>query len=112
MKPGSTVYLRRWLLTIVMLAVSVVSSASEDISLQLKWRHQFQFAGYYAAVQQGYYREEGLNVRLVEGNKDLPPLQQVLSGQADYGIGDADILVSRISGKPVVALAAIFQHLD
>lgn len=108
--PVTTLWLTRWLLTIVTLAVSAISVASETITLQLKWRHQFQFAGYYAAVQQGYYREEGLNVRLIEGSKTLPPLQQVLSGHADYGIGDAEILVSRISGKPVVALAAIFQH--
>lgn len=100
----------RWLLTLVTLAGSVISIASETMTVQLKWHHQFQFAGYYAAIEQGYYREEGLDVRLVEGSKDLSPLQQVLSGQADYGIGDADILVSRISGKPVVALAAIFQH--
>ncbi|PPD12682.1 EAL domain-containing protein [Methylophilus sp.] len=110
MKPVPILRLIRWLLTLVTLAGSAISIASETITVQLKWRHQFQFAGYYAAVEQGYYREEGLNVRLVEGNKDLSPLQQVLSGQADYGIGDADILVSRISGKPVVALAAIFQH--
>lgn len=110
MKPASTLCSPRWLLTILTLAISAVSVASEDVTLQLKWRHQFQFAGYYAAVEQGYYREEGLNVRLVEGSKDLSPLKQVLSGQADYGIGDAEILVSRISGEPVVALAAIFQH--
>jgi diguanylate cyclase (GGDEF)-like protein/PAS domain S-box-containing protein len=110
MKPVLPLWILRWSLTIVMLAVSVLSIASEEITLQLKWRHQFQFAGYYAAVAQGYYREEGLNVRLVEGSKDLPPLKEVLSGRAEYGIGDAEILVSRISGKPVVALAAIFQH--
>lgn len=91
-------------------ACASVCMASEEITLQLKWRHQFQFAGYYAAQQQGYYRDEGLNVKFIEGSKDRPPLKQVLSGQADYSIGDAEILVSRISGKPVVALAAIFQH--
>jgi len=110
MKLVPILWLIRWLLTLVTLAGPAISFASETITVQLKWRHQFQFAGYYAAVEQGYYREEGLNVRLVEGSKNLSPLQQVLSGQADYGIGDADILVSRISGKPVVALAAIFQH--
>jgi ABC-type nitrate/sulfonate/bicarbonate transport system substrate-binding protein len=110
MKLVPILWLIRWLLTLVTLAGPAISFASETITVQLKWRHQFQFAGYYAAVEQGYYREEGLNVRLVEASKNLSPLQQVLSGQADYGIGDADILVSRISGKPVVALAAIFQH--
>ena len=106
----SPLWLSVRLLTIVMLAWTTASVASENITLQLKWLHQFQFAGYYAAQQQGYYREEGLNVHIVEGSAERSPLEQVLSGQADYSIGDAEILVSRIAGKPVVALAAIFQH--
>mgnify|MGYP002775352029 CR=1 FL=1 len=110
MKHVSIICLFKWLLTLVALAMPAITVASDNITLQLKWRHQFQFAGYYAAVQQGYYRDAGLNVTLIEGSKELPPLQQVLSGHADYGIGDAEILVSRISGQPVVALAAIFQH--
>lgn len=97
-------------LVFITLAWVGTSVAADNITLQLKWRHQFQFAGYYAAQQQGYYREEGLNVHIVEGSTDRSPVQQVLSGQADYSIGDAEILVARISGKPVVALAAIFQH--
>jgi diguanylate cyclase (GGDEF)-like protein/PAS domain S-box-containing protein len=110
MKRNSTLSLFRWLLSIVTLAVTASAPATEEITLQLKWRHQFQFAGYYAAQQQGYYKDEGLNVHIIEGSKDRSPLKQVLSGQADYSIGDAEILVSRISGKPVVALAAIMQH--
>ncbi len=38
------------------------ASAMEKVTLQLKWVHQFQFAGYYAALQQGYYRDAGLDV--------------------------------------------------
>ncbi|WP_029147929.1 EAL domain-containing protein [Methylophilus sp. 5] len=110
MKRGLTLTLCKWLLALVCLTFATVTVASEHIKLQLKWHHQFQFAGYYAAQQQGYYRDEGLDVEIIEGSKNLPPLQQVLSGQADYSIGDSEILVSRISGKPVVALAAVFQH--
>lgn len=110
MKHNSTLSLCRWLVAIVTLASASFAIAAEEITLQLKWRHQFQFAGYYAAQQQGYYRDEGLNVNIIEGSKDRPPVRQVLSGQADYSIGDAEVLVSRISGKPLVALAAIFQH--
>ena len=110
MKRYSTLFLFRWLVAIVTSASAGYVLASEEITLQLKWRHQFQFAGYYAAQQQGYYKDEGLTVNIIEGSKDRPPVQQVLSGQADYSIGDAEVLVSRISGKPLVALAAIFQH--
>jgi len=110
MKRGFTLTLCKCLLAWLCLALATVAVASEHIKLQLKWRHQFQFAGYYAAQQQGYYRDEGLDVEIIEGSKDKPPLKQVLSGQADYSIGDSEILVSRISGKPLVALAAVFQH--
>ncbi|HEY0907252.1 MAG TPA: ABC transporter substrate-binding protein, partial [Methylophilus sp.] len=84
--------------------------ANESVRLQLKWHHQFQFAGYYAAKWQGYYQDEGLDVDIIEGHAQRPPLQSVLHGQAEYGIADSDLLLSRLKGQPVVALAAIFQH--
>ena len=39
-----------------------------EVTLQLRWRHQFQFAGYYAAIAKGYYRDVGLNVSLIEAD--------------------------------------------
>ena len=55
-------------------AVPAVLSAEkpplEKVRLQLKWFHQFQFAGYYAAIEQGYYAEEGLDVELIERDLD------------------------------------------
>ena len=82
----------------------------ERMTLQLKWRHQFQFAGYYAAQAKGFYTDEGLEVTIREGGPDRPPVTTVLSGQAQYSIGDSDLVTSRINGQPIVALAAIFQH--
>jgi PAS domain S-box-containing protein len=82
----------------------------ERVTLQLKWRHQFQFAGYYAAQAKGFFRDEGLEVTIREGGPDRPPVATVLSGQAQYSIGDSDLVTTRISGQPIVALAAIFQH--
>lgn len=82
----------------------------ERVTLQLKWRHQFQFAGYYAAQAKGFYKDEGLEVTIREGGPDRPPVATVLSGQAQYSIGDSDLVTTRINGQPIVALAAIFQH--
>jgi diguanylate cyclase (GGDEF)-like protein/PAS domain S-box-containing protein len=84
--------------------------AAEKITLQLKWHHQFQFAGYYAAQSKGFYQQENLDVNIVEGGVNMPALNQVLTGAAQYGIGDSDILLARMNGKPVVAIASIFQH--
>ena len=84
--------------------------ASGTVRLQLKWTHAFQFAGYYAALAQGYYREAGLDVRLLEAGPGIDPLESVLSGQAEYGVGTSSLLLARRAGQPVVVLAVIFQH--
>lgn len=82
----------------------------DHVTLQLKWKHQFQFAGYYAAIDQGYYRAAGLDVTLVEASPDKDPTQQVIDGHANFGVGNSDLLIFRHKGQPVVVLAAIFQH--
>lgn len=82
----------------------------ETVRLQLKWPHQFQFAGYYAAQIRGYYAEEGLRVDIRELDPAKNVVDQVASGEADYGIGDSGIISAYASGQPIVALAAIFQH--
>jgi len=84
--------------------------AADAVTLQLKWTHGFQFAGYYAALAQGYYREAGLDVHIAELQQGMNTVNQVVNGQANFGIGSSSLLVARASGKPVVALAAIFQH--
>lgn len=86
------------------------SASLQPVTLQLKWKHQFQFAGYYAAIERGYYREAGLDVRLQEAPAEGEPSDAVLNGSAEFGIGASDLVVLRSQGKPVVALAAVFQH--
>lgn len=80
------------------------------ITLQLKWYHQFQFAGYYIAKEKGYYEEVGLDVTLEEYDPKKPILDEVLSQRAEYGVSGSDLLLDRVNGQPVVVLAALFQH--
>lgn len=82
----------------------------ESVKLQLKWTHAFQFAGYYAAKQQGYYADEGLDVEFIERLANKPVLEQVILGHAEYGIESSGILVDYANGVAVKALAAVFQH--
>jgi len=82
----------------------------EHITLQLKWTYQFQFAGYYAAIEKGYYRDAGLDVRLREAVPGINPIQAVTAGSAEYGVGTTDLLLDRAQGTPVVVLGVIFQH--
>ncbi|WP_292565284.1 transporter substrate-binding domain-containing protein [Methylomonas sp.] len=92
-------------------AVSAANGqAPEHVRLQLKYFHQFQFGGYYAAKAQGYYAEEGLDVEINERRPGQDYIQQILSDQTDYGIGDSGIIAHYAKGEALVALAAIFQH--
>ncbi|WP_076539526.1 EAL domain-containing protein [Shewanella sp. UCD-KL21] len=92
-------------------SLSTASSKAVDIVyLQLRWHHQFQFAGYYAALEKGFYQEEGLEVRLLEGDPQHLPVTEVLSGNALYAVGNSEVLYHRLLGEPLIALAAIFQH--
>ena len=82
----------------------------KHVSLQLKWVHQFQFAGYYAARELGYYAAEGLDVSFIEGTPTTDYSRAVVSGSAQFGIDNSDILLNRVRGQPVVVLGVIFQH--
>lgn len=86
------------------------SDGLQVVDLQLRWKHQFQFAGYYAALEKGFYREAGLDVRLHEGGAGKVPVDEVLGGRALYGVANSEVLYERLRGRPLVALAAIFQH--
>jgi len=89
---------------------NINSTRLEPISVQLRYLHQFQFAGFYAAIDQGYYGEVGLDVTLIEAKLGKKTVDEVLSGTAQYGQTQTDLLHARLQGKPVVALAPIFQH--
>lgn len=84
--------------------------AAEDISIHLKWYHKFQFAGYYAAQQQGYFAKEGYNVTLVEGGPNTNHLHQIINGSSQYGVLGSEALISLAMGSPIVIVASIFQH--
>ncbi|WP_178861572.1 diguanylate cyclase domain-containing protein [Thiomicrorhabdus cannonii] len=89
---------------------SAASAELTPVKLQLKWHHQFQFAGYYAALEQGYYRDAGLDVTLLEAQAGKDPIRTVLSGEAQFGVGTSELMLNAYHGDPVVVLAAIMQH--
>ena len=82
----------------------------DNVTLQLNWKHQFQFAGYYAAIEKGYYRDAGFAVRLLEASEGEDPIANVLQGKAEFGVGASELALHRARGEPVVALAVILQH--
>lgn len=107
----------RWYLQFFLAAISVLWGvwplrvhALDAVTLQLKWNHTFQFAGYYAAKEKGYYSNAGLNVSFQEAQPGDDPLKNVLDGKAHYGVSNSSLILARNAGFPVVVLAAIFQH--
>jgi len=90
--------------------LQAISQELKPIKLQLKWLHQFQFAGYYAAKEKGFYIDAGFDVEILQGNALNPPVDNVLKGKADFGVTGSDILNSFINKEPVVVLSVIFQH--
>ena len=86
------------------------SAELSAITLQLLWKHQFEFAGFYAAIEQGYYQELGLDVTIKEYQKKLDLIDEVVNGRAQYGVGISSLIIDRSQGAPVVLLANIFQH--
>ena len=82
-----------------------------SVTLQLKWVTQAQFAGYYAALEQGYYDEEGLDVTIQPGGPDIVPEQVVLGRQAEFGIDWLDnLLATRDQGGRIVNIAQVFAR--
>ncbi|OQX14729.1 MAG: hypothetical protein BWK76_14220 [Desulfobulbaceae bacterium A2] len=98
------------LLACLLLPDLVGAAERETVRVRLKWLHQFQFAGLYAAIEQGYYREAGLDVQLQEAVPHESAVAAVLRGEVEYGIHGADLVAERAQGKPLVALAVTLQH--
>ncbi|WP_176330000.1 GGDEF domain-containing protein [Oceanospirillum sanctuarii] len=84
--------------------------AAQKVVLQLPWTHQFEFAGFYAAKEKGFYAHEGLDVEIRPGGPSQTALGEVLNGNADFGVTGSELLLARTSGQPVVAMGVIFQH--
>ena len=84
--------------------------ALTPVRVQLKWFHQFQFAGFYAAIEKGYFQEAGLDVELIEGGPTIDPTQVVTSGGAEFGVGNSTLIIDFNKGEPIVAISAFFQR--
>jgi NitT/TauT family transport system substrate-binding protein len=83
----------------------------QPVTVQLKWVTQAQFAGYYAAKDQGYYEDEGLDVTIRPGGPDIVPEQVVLGGQAEFGLNWLDnTLATRDQGGDIINIAQVYTR--
>jgi NitT/TauT family transport system substrate-binding protein len=83
----------------------------DNVSLQLQWFVQAQFAGYFAADEQGFYADQCLDVEIVEGGVDIVPQQQLADGAVDFAIAWVPkALATREAGANIVNIAQVFQR--
>jgi len=86
-------------------------STTDEVKLQLQWFIQAQFAGYYAAQDQGFYADQCLDVSIVEGGVDIVPQQQLADGAVDFAIAWVPkALATREAGANIVDIAQVFQR--
>ena len=91
------------------LGLAAPAAQAEDVTLQLKWVTQAQFAGYYVAADKGFYEEEGLDVEILPGGPDVAPVQVLAGGGADVMVDwMPSALAARERGVPVVNIAQPF----
>ena len=91
-------------------AAAAVASQDPPLRVQLMWYHQSQFAGYYVADFQNYFREEGIAVQLLEGGPDINPLERLKRGEVDVAISWLDnALDANAKGARLVNVAQVFD---
>lgn len=110
MKKGHSI--KKILYILITLCISLSFVQSEELkktSVQLMWLDQFEFAGFYAAKEKGFYKDVGLDVEFKKYDSSLNLLEEVLNKNADFGTNSSSLITDKANGKDIVLLGAIFQ---
>lgn len=87
------------------------TAPADTVTVQLSWFHGVEYAGFYTAVEKGYYAEENINVVLNAGGPEINPLDEVVNGNVQFGIGQGDSLIlAKANGQNFVSVATIFRE--
>ena len=104
------------MIVLFLLAVTLIGCAPgkeappDQVTVQLKWVHQAQFAGFYAAEAQGYYADENIDVTFLPGGVGIDIFEGVANGDVEFSVVGADsLIVERAEGRPVTAIATIYS---
>lgn len=88
---------------------SEISPKLKPISVQVNWNHQFEFAGFYAAIQQGYYQKAGFDVEVRAWKPGVSAVDDVITGRVDYATGYSSLVADFAKGVPIKLVMASFQ---
>ena len=80
------------------------------VTVQINWHHQYQFAGFYAAIAKGYYRDAGLDVTINAWQPGINIREEVVSGRATFGTAYSSVIADFIKGHPIKAVMTSFQY--
>ena len=97
------------LLLAILCITSLFAESNQKISLQLLWKHQFEFAGFYMAKEKGFYNNVGLDVEFKEYNPNIDITSDVVKGKSTFGLGYPDLILNKSNGADIVLLNAILQ---
>ena len=100
------------LLTLISLVLPLTALSNNQVSLdrvslQLNANHQFRFAGYYMAVEKGFYKDKGIEVEIKPATATIDSVNELISMKSNYAISGADALIAKARKLPIVALAAV-----
>lgn len=98
------------LFLIVIFFTNFLKADLEKVSLQMAWKHQFEFAGFYAAIEKGYYKDIGLEVELKEYQTGMDVTQEIIDKKSTFGTTSTSLILERLKNKPVVLLASYFKQ--
>ena len=104
------------LLILFIFIVNATYAAAEDakklekVSVQLHWKYQFEFAGFIAAKEKGFYKDAGLDVELKEYKYGINIVDEVLKKRANYAVYNSNILIDYLQNRPILLLSSYFKR--
>ncbi|MDY0120765.1 MAG: ABC transporter substrate-binding protein [Sulfurimonas sp.] len=98
------------LFTALLFAQKTPPQELEKVSVQFHWKYQFEFAGFIAAKELGFYEDVGLDVELREYKPEMNVVDEVLSNRANYGVYNSNILLEYMRSKPLMLLSSYFKR--
>ena len=82
----------------------------KKVSIQLEWKHQFEFAGFYAAKEEGYYKDIGIDLEIKEYHNGIDISGDVINSKSTFGVSSSSLILEKLQNKPVVLLASYLKQ--
>ena len=102
--------MKKIILLFLILSCFIQATELDKVSLQLKWKYQFQFAGFIIAKEKGFYKDVGLDVDIKEFDEKIDVTKDIENEVSDFGISDSALIYNALKGENIVGMMPIFQH--